>query len=83
VHRFTICPFELAGDLLHEPLHPQQRRKMRFIEDAARHGQQILESLAAQQRLGGKTGPRDKCFVDVDDGAVWQGRNDTARQMSQ
>jgi len=69
----AIAEDEVERDLVHEPLHVEQRREMSLVEDAAARRQQVLEALAPQQLLVSVAGPGEKRLVDLGENAVGEG----------
>ena len=47
-HALAVLPDDVERDLVEEALHPQQRREVGLVEDAARDVEQIVQPLAAQ-----------------------------------
>ena len=65
--RLAVGADHLDRDLAHRPLHPQQRRVVRLVEDPAAGGEQVLEPPAADEVLPPVAGPGQEGLVDLDD----------------
>ena len=71
---------EIELHLGDRPLHLQQRQPVRLVEDLAAHGEEILQSLAAQ--LGrAEAQPGAQGAVHREDGTVASRRQETARSV--
>jgi hypothetical protein len=66
---FTGSGLEVDRELVEETLHPQQRRDVGLIIDAACHIQELMET-AADKLVGAETRPDDEGGVDFRDAPV-------------
>ena len=70
----SIGAGQIERDLVHEALHPQERREVGVVEDPGADAQKILEALVADEVLPLHADPGEEGLVGPDDGAVRQGR---------
>src|SRR3982074_862711 len=66
---FAAYGHEVEGELVEEALHPQQRRDVRFVVDAAGHIEKLVDALAGEVTVR-ITSPGAQCLVDRGDAPV-------------
>src|SRR3712207_9434581 len=74
--RSTLFPYTT---LFRSPLHLQQRRVMRLVEDPAAGGEELVEALAADEVLSLVARPGQEGLVDSEDGPPGERREIAAR----
>ena len=71
---------EIERNFVEEALHPQQRREVGLVEDAARDVEEVVQPLA-DQFVGRVAGPAAKGLVGLDDAPVRPQREVPARRV--
>src|SRR3984957_19741344 len=77
-HAVTSCGKEVEGELVEEPLHPQQRGNMGFEVDAAGHVEELVHTLTGEV-VAGVSRPGAQRLVYPGYAAVWSHREIAAR----